>query len=48
MRFLVQAAGGYGLTPLGLPRWAFRGMKGCYVYFMDEETRKFFESRITR
>jgi len=25
-----------------------RGMKGCYVYFMDEETRKFFESRITR
>jgi hypothetical protein len=25
-----------------------RGMKGCYVYFMDEETRKFFESRITK
>lgn len=23
-----------------------RGMKGCYVYFMDEETRKFFETRI--
>jgi uncharacterized protein len=22
-----------------------RGMKGCYVYFMDEETRKFFLSR---
>jgi len=25
-----------------------RGMKGCYVYFMDDETRKFFESRITK
>ena len=25
-----------------------RGMKGCYVYFMDEETRKFFESRIIK
>jgi DUF2075 family protein len=25
-----------------------RGMKGFYVYFMDEETRKFFESRITK
>lgn len=25
-----------------------RGMKGCYVYFMDEETRKFFESRILK
>jgi DUF2075 family protein len=25
-----------------------RGMKGCYVYFMDEETRRFFESRITK
>lgn len=25
-----------------------RGMKGCYVYFMDDETRKFFESRIVR
>ena len=25
-----------------------RGMKGCYVYFMDAETRKFFESRITK
>ena len=22
-----------------------RGMKGCYVYFMDEETRQFFHSR---
>lgn len=22
-----------------------RGIKGCYVYFMDEETRKFFQSR---
>ncbi len=25
-----------------------RGMKGCYVYFMDENTRKFFESRIEK
>lgn len=25
-----------------------RGIKGCYVYFMDEETRKFFESRILK
>lgn len=25
-----------------------RGMKGCYVYFMDDDTRKFFESRIER
>ncbi len=25
-----------------------RGMKGCYVYFMDENTRKHFESRITK
>lgn len=25
-----------------------RGMKGCYVYFMDENTRKFFESRIQK
>lgn len=25
-----------------------RGMKGCYVYFLDDETRKFFESRITK
>jgi DUF2075 family protein len=25
-----------------------RGMKGCYVYFIDEETRKFFESRLLR
>lgn len=25
-----------------------RGMKGCYVYFMDDETRKFFESRIIK
>lgn len=23
-----------------------RGMKGCYVYFMDEETRHYFESRV--
>ena len=23
-----------------------RGMKGCYVYFMDDETRKYFESRV--
>jgi len=23
-----------------------RGMKGCYVYFMDEETRNFFRSRM--
>ncbi len=23
-----------------------RGMKGCYVYFMDKETEKFFRSRI--
>ena len=23
-----------------------RGMKGCYVYFVDEETRDYFESRI--
>lgn len=23
-----------------------RGMKGCYVYFMDEDTRRFFEERI--
>ncbi len=23
-----------------------RGLKGCYVYFMDEETRNFFESRM--
>jgi len=23
-----------------------RGMKGCYVYFMDEDTKKFFQSRI--
>lgn len=23
-----------------------RGMKGCYMYFMDENTRKYFESRI--
>lgn len=23
-----------------------RGIKGCYVYFMDDETRQFFESRI--
>lgn len=25
-----------------------RGMKGCYVHFLDDETRKFFESRITK
>jgi DUF2075 family protein len=25
-----------------------RGMKGCYVYFMDEETRKFVQSRIEK
>ncbi|MBI2173280.1 MAG: DUF2075 domain-containing protein [Candidatus Aenigmarchaeota archaeon] len=25
-----------------------RGMKGCYVYFMDENTRKYFESRIEK
>jgi hypothetical protein len=25
-----------------------RGMKGCYVYFMDEETRNFFMSRIEK
>lgn len=24
-----------------------RGMKGCYVYFTDKKTRKFFESRIS-
>ncbi len=24
-----------------------RGSKGCYVYFMDKDTRKFFESRIS-
>jgi len=22
-----------------------RGMKGCYVYFTDQETREYFESR---
>lgn len=25
-----------------------RGMKGCYVYFMDNDTRNFFMSRIER
>ena len=25
-----------------------RGMKGCYVYFMDAETRKFVQSRIEK
>ena len=25
-----------------------RGMKGCYVYFTDEETRKYFESRLNK
>lgn len=25
-----------------------RGMKGCYIYFMDDKTRKFFESRIEK
>jgi DUF2075 family protein len=24
-----------------------RGMKGCYVYFMDEDTRNFFNSRLS-
>ena len=23
-----------------------RGIKGCFVYFMDQETREYFESRI--
>lgn len=23
-----------------------RGMKGCYVYFMDKDTERFFRSRI--
>jgi DUF2075 family protein len=23
-----------------------RGIKGCYVHFMDEGTRKFFQSRL--
>jgi len=23
-----------------------RGIKGCYVYFMDDETRRFFQSRL--
>ncbi|MGC8581053.1 MAG: DNA/RNA helicase domain-containing protein, partial [Thermoplasmata archaeon] len=23
-----------------------RGMKGCYVYFMDKDTEKFFRSKI--
>jgi len=23
-----------------------RGMKGCYVYFTDDETREYWESRI--
>jgi DUF2075 family protein len=23
-----------------------RGIKGCYVYFVDDETRKFFQSRL--
>ena len=25
-----------------------RGMKGCFIYFMDDETRKFFQSRMER
>ena len=25
-----------------------RGIKGCYVYFMDKETEKFFRSRMER
>jgi uncharacterized protein len=25
-----------------------RGLKGCYVYFTDEKTRDFFESRMDR
>ncbi len=24
-----------------------RGMKGCYVYFVDKETERFFKSRLT-
>ena len=24
-----------------------RGMKGCYVYFYDDETRKFFEKKVS-
>jgi hypothetical protein len=23
-----------------------RGLKGCYVYFMDEDTKNFFKSRM--
>jgi DUF2075 family protein len=23
-----------------------RGMKGCYVYFMDKDTERFFKSRM--
>jgi DUF2075 family protein len=23
-----------------------RGVKGCYVYFMDEGTKRFFQSRL--
>lgn len=25
-----------------------RGLKGCYVYFMDKETERFFKSRLER
>jgi DUF2075 family protein len=25
-----------------------RGMKGCYVYFTNEETRRYFESRMPK
>ena len=25
-----------------------RGMKGCYVYFTNEETRKYFEARMPK
>ena len=25
-----------------------RGLKGCYVYFTDDKTRDFFESRMDR
>jgi hypothetical protein len=25
-----------------------RGMKGCYIYFVDKDTEKFFKSRIEK
>ena len=25
-----------------------RGMKGCYIYFMDKDTERFFKSRIEK